>query len=173
MKTPPRPVPSWDDYYMGLVWFVACRSKDPSTQVGAVIVNADARPLGMGVNGAPSAIPDDAIDWSRPHKYVYIEHAEPNAIKHATRGIGSLVGATLYCTNMPCNDCVRQVVIEKMSRVVYGCQSADMVSAETAATSRMMAAQGGVRLEPFAGNIAWVKDRVRWMEENYPQLFGA
>lgn len=168
----PRTVPSWDEYYMGLVFFICCRSKDPSTQVGAIIINPNNRPLGMGYNGAPAAIPDDQINWSRPHKYVYIEHAEPNAIRHATKGIGSLKGATIYCTNMPCNDCMREIVIEGFSRVVYGCQSAKMVPEDVAATTREMARLGGVRLESYKGNIKWVRDRVKWLEENLPEVFG-
>jgi dCMP deaminase len=169
--TPPRVVPSWDEYYMGLVFFIACRSKDPSTQVGAIIVDFNHRPLGMGYNGAPAAIPDDKINWSRPHKYVYIEHAEPNAIRHAMKGIGSVEGCVLYCTNMPCNDCMRKVVIEKFSRVVYGCQSAKMMPQDVINTSKNMAELGGVKLESFTGNINWIRDRVKWLEQNLPELF--
>lgn len=168
---PPREVPSWDDYYMGLVFFVCCRSKDPSTQVGAIIVNSGNRPLGMGYNGAPSEIPDDKINWARPHKYVYVEHAEPNAIRHAATGLGSLKGTTLYCTNMPCNDCMRKIVIEKVSRVVYGNQSAKMMPQDVIDTTREMAELGGVQLEPYRGKLDWVKQRALWLETNFPEYF--
>jgi dCMP deaminase len=168
---PPRPVPSWDDYYMGLVFFICARSKDPSTQVGAIVVNTGNRPLGMGYNGAPSGIPDEKINWNRPHKYVFIEHAEPNAIRHAASGLGSLEGATLYCTNMPCNECVRKIVIEKFARVVYGSQSANMMSEEVVNTTRHIAELGGVKLEPFTGNLKWVRERMNYLESYLPELF--
>ena len=32
---------NWDEYFMGMAQLSALRSKDPSTQVGAVIVNDD------------------------------------------------------------------------------------------------------------------------------------
>ena len=32
---------SWDEYFMGLAHLSAMRSKDPSTQVGAVIVDQE------------------------------------------------------------------------------------------------------------------------------------
>ena len=39
---------SWDEYFMGVALLSAMRSKDPSTQVGACIVNADNRIVSVG-----------------------------------------------------------------------------------------------------------------------------
>lgn len=38
----------WDDYFMSIAFLSAMRSKDPSTQVGACIVNQDKRIVGIG-----------------------------------------------------------------------------------------------------------------------------
>ena len=38
----------WDDYFMSVAFLSAMRSKDPSTQVGACIVNPDKRIVGIG-----------------------------------------------------------------------------------------------------------------------------
>ena len=38
----------WDDYFMSVAFLSAMRSKDPSTQVGACIVNKDKRIVGIG-----------------------------------------------------------------------------------------------------------------------------
>ena len=38
----------WDDYFMSIAFLSAMRSKDPSTQVGACIVNPDRRIVGIG-----------------------------------------------------------------------------------------------------------------------------
>jgi len=43
----------WDDYFMSVAYLSALRSKDPSTQVGACIVNEDKRIVGIGYNGFP------------------------------------------------------------------------------------------------------------------------
>ena len=42
---------SWDDYFMAVAFLSSQRSKDPSTQVGACIVNPDKRIVGIGYNG--------------------------------------------------------------------------------------------------------------------------
>ena len=45
---------SWDQYFMGIAMMSAERSKDPSTQVGACIVDKNNRILSMGYNGMPA-----------------------------------------------------------------------------------------------------------------------
>ena len=45
---------SWDEYFMGLAHLSAMRSKDPSTQVGAVIVSGEHRVVSIGYNGFPN-----------------------------------------------------------------------------------------------------------------------
>ncbi|MFW6284932.1 MAG: deoxycytidylate deaminase, partial [Bacillota bacterium] len=54
---------SWDAYFMGVAELSAMRSKDPSTQVGACIVNKKKRIVGIGYNGFPIGIDDDAYPW--------------------------------------------------------------------------------------------------------------
>ena len=75
---------SWDEYFMGIALLSALRSKDPSTQVGACIVNEDKRILSMGYNGMPHHCHDDEYPWDRGEgldsKYLYVCHAELNAI---------------------------------------------------------------------------------------------
>ena len=39
---------SWDEYFMGVAILSSKRSKDPSTQVGACIVNKDKKIVGIG-----------------------------------------------------------------------------------------------------------------------------
>ena len=80
---------SWDEYFMGVALLSAQRSKDPSTQVGACIVNAKNKIVGTGYNGFPSGASDDLLPWAREGaaldtKYPYVCHAELNAILNAT-----------------------------------------------------------------------------------------
>ncbi len=56
---------SWDDYFMAIAFLSSMRSKDPSTQVGACIVNAEKRIVGIGYNGFPRGCSDDELPWSR------------------------------------------------------------------------------------------------------------
>lgn len=76
----------WDDYFMAVSYLSAMRSKDPSTQVGACIVNPERRIVGIGYNGFPAGCDDDRLPWNRVAedemntKYLYVCHAELNAI---------------------------------------------------------------------------------------------
>ena len=74
---------SWDDYFMSVAFLSSLRSKDPSTQVGACIVNPDQRIVGIGYNGKsfpselffcltltlllgfPRGCSDDLLPWAR------------------------------------------------------------------------------------------------------------
>ncbi|SYV93118.1 Deoxycytidylate deaminase, partial [Mycoplasmopsis synoviae] len=47
---------------MGLAKLSALRSKDPSTQVGACIVNRQNHIIGMGYNGMPNG-EDELFPW--------------------------------------------------------------------------------------------------------------
>jgi len=76
----------WDDYFMSVAFLSSMRSKDPSTQVGACIVNTENRIVGIGYNGFPTGCSDDDLPWDRvadnelDTKYPYVCHAEVNAI---------------------------------------------------------------------------------------------
>ena len=56
---------SWDEYFMGVALLSAKRSKDPSTQVGACVVNEDKRIIGIGYNGFPRGCSDDIFPWGK------------------------------------------------------------------------------------------------------------
>ena len=56
---------NWDEYFMGIAILSSMRSKDPSTQVGACIVNDDKKIISMGYNGMPHNCHDDEFPWER------------------------------------------------------------------------------------------------------------
>jgi dCMP deaminase len=70
----------WDARYLDLARHVAKWSKDPSTQVGAVVVGKDRRKIAVGYNGFPRGIADDNRLFDREVKYTLIQHAERNVI---------------------------------------------------------------------------------------------
>ena len=113
---------SWDEYFMGIATLAAMRSKDPSTQVGACIVNQDKRIMSMGYNGMPRNCNDDEFPWGRDDdpfnsKYLYVCHAEFNAILNCERG--NLRGCTVYVTLFPCNECAKAIIQSGITEVVY------------------------------------------------------
>lgn len=113
---------SWDEYFMGIAALSAMRSKDPSTQVGACIVNKDKRILSMGYNGMPRCCSDDEYPWGKTEsalesKYLYVCHAELNAILNCAGG--NVRGCTVYTTLFPCNECAKAIIQSGIDEVVY------------------------------------------------------
>lgn len=106
----------WDQRFIDLAKHVSGWSKDPSTQVGAVIVDPRRKVvLSFGYNGFPIGVSDDNLH-DREHKYARIVHAEINAIVFAR---GSVEGATLYVWPMPpCSRCAGPIIQAGISRVV-------------------------------------------------------
>jgi dCMP deaminase len=72
-----------DNYFINIADEVATRSKDPSTQVGAVIVDEKHRPVSFGYNGFLGAGDDRYLTRERPMKYYFSIHAEMNSILFA------------------------------------------------------------------------------------------
>ena len=113
---------SWDEYFMGIAVLSAKRSKDPSTQVGACIENKDKRIISVGYNGMPRCCSDDEFPWDKNEnpldsKYLYVCHAELNAILNCDRG--NVRDCICYTTLFPCNECAKAIIQSGMSEVVY------------------------------------------------------
>lgn len=113
---------SWDEYFMGVAILAGMRSKDPSTQVGACIVDNENKILSQGYNGLPRGCSDDEFPWDREGdmlntKYPYVVHAELNAILNS-RGT-SLVGSKIYVALFPCNECAKAIIQSGIKEVVY------------------------------------------------------
>jgi dCMP deaminase len=108
----------WDQRWMKMALLVASWSKDPRTQVGAVLVR-DRRILSTGFNGFPQRTSDDpSIYDNRPEKIKRIVHAEANAVAQAAMFGHSTHGATCYCTFPICCKCAGFLIQAGISRVV-------------------------------------------------------
>ena len=113
---------SWDDYFMSIAILSAQRSKDPSTQVGACIVDSSKKIIGVGYNGFPIGCSDEELPWVREGdfldtKYPYVCHAELNAILNS---IGrNLSGSSIYVALFPCNECAKAIIQSGIKEVVY------------------------------------------------------
>ena len=113
---------SWDDYFFGIAALSAQRSKDPSTQVGACIVDPKKRIVGIGYNGFPRGCSDDDLPWNREadneydRKYFYVAHAELNAILNSTTSLDNCV---IYVSLFPCNECTKLIIQSGIKEVKY------------------------------------------------------
>ncbi len=115
---------SWEEYFMGIAKLSAMRSKDPNTQVGACIVSNDNRILSIGYNGCPNGINDDEFPWDREGeplktKYLYVCHAEMNAILNYRGSRKELENARIYVDLFPCNECAKLIIQAGIKEVIY------------------------------------------------------
>jgi len=112
--------PSWDQYFLDIADIVSSRSKDPRTKVGAVLVR-ERRIIGTGYNGFPKYV-NENIDarWEVPEKYIWVAHAERNAIDMCARDGVATKGATLFVTLPPCNECAKSIIQCEIDKVVIG-----------------------------------------------------
>ena len=112
---------NWDEYFMGIAQLSAL-SKDPSTQVGACIVDDDKKVVSIGYNGMPRHIDDCQLSWEKGeglnNKYLYVCHAEMNAILNTRNGT-ALRGCTLYVSLFPCNECAKAIIQVGIKEIVY------------------------------------------------------
>ena len=136
---------SWDEYFMGVSILAAKRSKDPSTQVGACIVDRNNVILTTGYNGFPKGCSDDEFPWDREGeitKYPYVVHAELNAILNAQGK--DLSGSKLYVDLFPCNECAKAIIQSGIKEIVY--LSDKYADTPGVKASKMMLRAAGVKL---------------------------
>jgi dCMP deaminase len=106
----------WDLRYLKLAEHVATWSKDPTTQVGAVVVGRNKRNVAVGYNGFPEGIADLPERYAhRPTKYLYTQHAERNVLDNASFG---LRGATLATTMFPCVECTKSIISKGVTKLI-------------------------------------------------------
>ena len=117
-------VNKWYQRYLKLAAEVAKWSKDPNTQVGAVVVGSKGQILSQGYNGFPRGIRDTPKRLNdRDIKLSLIVHAEMNAIYNATYSGVSLDGATMFIHGLPaCSECAKGIIQVGISKVVVSKQ---------------------------------------------------
>ena len=141
---------TWDNIFLDMALAIACRSKDPSTQAGAVVVGPDNVPVSHGFNGPPAGGDDSVIPWVGPEKYPWIIHAEENAIRFGARSRGwvGLADCRIYTTCVPCSRCLLRVAAEGIRKVIYiAGQTFRSYTAEDAKLSAQIAAHYGMEIK--------------------------
>ena len=132
---------NWDKYYMNMCDAIALKSKDNSTNIGAIIVGPRNEVRSIGYNDFPRGVIDSINDdryckfhgyvdateeitiindrRERPLKYKFTEHAERNAIYNAAAEGIALKGCKIYVNKLlPCSDCARAIIQSGITAVV-------------------------------------------------------
>lgn len=109
-------IEKWDQRFLDLAEHVATWSKDPSTKVGAVVVNKKKQVIGLGFNGFPRGVFDDDNRYEdKQTKYLFVSHAERNALDNS---FADTDGCTIYTTLFPCNECAKGIIQKGIKRIV-------------------------------------------------------
>jgi len=116
--------PSWDETFMNIVAELARRSHCMHHKVGCLFVDSNHRIICCGYNGPSTKYPhcDDPRVGCQKNagKACWGLHAEDNARRYVDgRLIEALQGAILYCSLMPCTQCIKNVAAEGVVKVVY------------------------------------------------------
>lgn len=114
-------ITNWERRWMALSQLIATWSKDRGRKVGAVIVGPDNEIRSTGFNGIPRGVNDDLEDRhdaASGEKYLWVSHAERNAIYNAALLGVSTKGCTLYVPWYPCIECAKAIVQSGIARLV-------------------------------------------------------
>jgi len=106
----------WNMRFLEMAKMVGSWSKDPSTKVGAVIVDDNRRVVSLGYNGFPKGVADNNRLEDRNEKYKMIVHAERNALLFATTSVHDCTIFTYPF--MPCPVCAGMIIQSGIRRVV-------------------------------------------------------
>ncbi len=143
--------PSWDEWFMGMAYDTARKSKDTSTKIGAVIVREN-RPILFGYNGLPRKVKDTPERMVRPVKYKWTEHGERNAIYCGARFGIATEGTSMFTQSVPCTDCARGIINAGIVKIVIHKQTEDLFDKhplwiEDLLISREMLRESGVEIQ--------------------------
>lgn len=103
-------------YFIEIAKLIATKSKDPSTKVGAVIIDSANRIISTGYNGFVSGNNEKYMTFERPMKYHLTIHAEMNALLFAKQ---DLTDKIMYITHSPCSECLKHILQCHIKEVYY------------------------------------------------------
>lgn len=131
----------WTQRFLDLAHLVSTWSKDPSTKVGAVIVDPNNRVVSLGFNGFPKGVQD--MDIPRERKLMRTIHAEENALLFAQRDLSD---CSIYVTHHPCSNCAAKIIQAGIRRVSISREMGDRWAHESA-EAKLMFSESGVVLD--------------------------
>ena len=106
----------WVTRYLQAAKTYASFSKDPSTKVGAVIINPKTNETSHGFNGFVKDCNELLIPQDTLERYIHVIHAEQNAISFFN---GDFQNSVLICTHSPCPKCLSLVLQKQIKEIHY------------------------------------------------------
>lgn len=120
-----------DLYFLRFAYEIgALKSKDPSTQTGAILVNPQNIIIAFGYNHLPWEMNDNQEIWNdREQKYKSVIHAEADVISVAESRGYAIAGTTLYVPWTPCERCAEAIITAGISGLVGHQELVDKIPA--------------------------------------------
>lgn len=114
-------IPPIEETLFAIAERAALHATCPRRSVGCVLVKNFQDVISIGYNSSPDGMPicltsDCIIEGGH---CVRVVHAEMWAILSAVRNGISLIGATAYCTLLPCINCMQSLYLAGVTRIVY------------------------------------------------------
>ena len=115
--------------------------------------------VSIGYNGMPMGCDESKLSWNKgtglDSKYLYVCHAEFNAILNTRNGTSALKGCTVYVTLFPCNECTKAIIQTGIKEVVYISNKYENTT-ETQASLRMLML-AGIKIRHYEGRIPTIE----------------
>lgn len=149
----------FDEYFISEAYLAAMKSKDTSTQVGAVVVGPDMEIRSKGYNGPCRGEDDDNLEiYERPLKNFIFEHAERNALYNMARVGIPAKGCKMYTTwGPPCVDCARAIIQSGIKEVICHAENPGSSSTRWADSMKVsfdLLQRCGVGFRMWSGDIS-------------------
>ena len=114
-----------DEFFIKLCYEIASQSKDDTTKLGAIIVGKHNVIVSTGCNSFPRGAKDDIpARQQRPEKYLYMAHAEANAVYNAALLGHSTDGCRIYVPWTPCSNYAIAIIQSGINKVI--CEVSEM-----------------------------------------------
>lgn len=158
--------PTWEEYFLGLCFFVAERSEDANTHHGCILTNRENHIIGTGYNGFPKGGTPGLMPNTRPDKYKFIIHAEENALLNTTVDPASIpLGAIAYITGRPCLRCLYRLHNKNIRKLVVADTGYDFKDYQSEESDFNAFVQDrGIEVEVVRPHLTWLRnpiDRLR------------
>lgn len=137
----------WQMRFLRMAHEPSTWSKDPSTQVGAIIVSSDRRRFAVGYNGPPQRLDDQKWQGgTRERRLAATLHAELNAVLFCGFDTN---GAWLFVDGLfPCTNCASVIVQKGIEAVV--CWQEDMQARWLPEEAMEILKDGGVEVVVYS-----------------------
>lgn len=124
-------------------------SKDPNTQVAALLVDSKGRVRAQGFNGFPRGIKDDERLSNKETKLPRIVHAEMNCIASAAAVGVPTENCALVVTRYPCHECAKLIISAGIKFIL--CPEASAFSSWVSSTdvAEAMFAEAGIEVQIY------------------------